>query len=64
TSGLISKRMRWVMKYKCAIKIVEDESLGVVEARYYDKTGFKLTSDTVMFDNDLEDIEKESADTL
>ncbi|MFI3262750.1 MAG: Rne/Rng family ribonuclease, partial [Rikenellaceae bacterium] len=39
TSGLISKRMRWVMKYKCAIKIVEDESLGVVEARYYDKTG-------------------------
>lgn len=57
-SGIISLRLRWMFKHRCIIKIVENESIGIVEARYYDKTGFQLTSDTVIFDNDLEDIDK------
>lgn len=54
-NGLFSLRLRWMIKYQCAIKIIADDSIGVVEVRYYDKSGYQLTSETVIFDNNLED---------
>lgn len=52
--GLFSLRMRWMIKYRCYLNIVADDSIGFIEARYYDKTGYPLAAGTVIFDNDLE----------
>ena len=35
--GIISLRMRWAMKYRCTIRIVSDQSIGIVETKFFDK---------------------------
>lgn len=37
TKGLFSKRIKWMLKFNCFIKIEANESIGYVDARYYDK---------------------------
>lgn len=40
--GLLSLRRRWQWHYKATIHIVADQSVGMVEVRYYDKQGKDL----------------------
>lgn len=54
TKGLFSIKLRWMIKHKCYLRVVADDSIGFVEAKYYDKSGYPLVSNTVIFDNDLE----------
>ena len=41
-SGLVSLRMKWVMRYKAWISIHTDQSLGIVDVRYLDRKGHNL----------------------
>ena len=40
--GLLSIRRRWMMKYRCNIKITSDQSLGFVETKILDRKGREL----------------------
>ena len=40
--GLLSLRLRWCLRYRCCIKITEDQSVGIVETRYLDQNGRNL----------------------
>ena len=40
--GLISLRMRWMMRYKVWLRVVADQSLGMVDVRYLDRSGALL----------------------
>ncbi|MBQ5785363.1 MAG: Rne/Rng family ribonuclease [Alistipes sp.] len=40
--GLFSLRLRWMLRYKVWIKIVADQSLGMVDVRYMDRNGAAL----------------------
>lgn len=40
--GIWSLRRRWEWKYKVRLKIVADQSVGIVDVRYYDKNGKDL----------------------
>lgn len=42
TRGLWSLRRRWEWKYKTRIKIVEDQSTGMIDVHYHDKKGNDL----------------------
>lgn len=42
SKGLISKRMRWSMKYKTAIKIVPNDSMGMIDYQIFSPNGDKL----------------------
>lgn len=42
TRGLISIRMRWTWKYRCVVRIVSDQSTGLVETKFYGKDGREL----------------------
>lgn len=42
TRGLWSLRRRWEWKYKTRIKVVEDQSTGIIEVHYHDKKGNDL----------------------
>jgi len=35
--GFISLRMRWAMKYHCTIRIISDQSIGIVETKFFDR---------------------------
>ena len=37
--GLVSKRLRWIFKYKLRIKITSDQSVGMIDVSYLDKKG-------------------------
>ena len=37
--GFWSLRRRWSWRYKARIKVVADESVGMIEVRYEDKEG-------------------------
>lgn len=37
TRGLISLRRRWEWKYKTRIKVVEDQSTGIIDVHYHDR---------------------------
>ncbi len=41
-AGLVSIRTKWMMKYKCRIKIIPDMSMGYIEARFFDRNGEEL----------------------
>ncbi|MCH5331321.1 MAG: Rne/Rng family ribonuclease [Alistipes sp.] len=41
--GLISLRMKWMMRYKMRIKIHVDRSLGIIDVRYIDSKGRNLS---------------------
>ncbi|MFC2137530.1 ribonuclease E/G [Bacteroidota bacterium] len=43
--GLISKRFRWVMKFKTGIKIISKSSLGFLEYHFYNQKGKKLITE-------------------
>ena len=43
--GLWSLRRRWMWKYKIQLKIVADQSGGIVDVHYYDKEGKDLYKD-------------------
>ena len=43
--GLWSLRMRWMFKYKMRIKIVSDQSVGMIDVSYLDKEGRSLLQD-------------------
>ena len=45
--GLWSLRRRWEWKYKARIRVVEDQSIGIIEVHYHDRK-----------DNDLININK------
>jgi ribonuclease G len=34
--GFPSRRMLWMMKYRCRISIVSDQSTGFIETKYFD----------------------------
>ncbi len=40
--GLFSLRRRWALKYKCQIKVSTDQSMGILDVGYYDKSGKSL----------------------
>ena len=40
--GFFSLRLRWMLRYKVWIKIVADQSLGMVDVRYMDRNGSAL----------------------
>ena len=37
TRGLFSLRRRWEWKYKTTIKVVEDQSTGIIDVHYHDR---------------------------
>ena len=43
--GLWSLRMRWMFKYKMRIKVVSDQSVGMIDVSYLDKEGRSLLQD-------------------
>ncbi len=63
TKGLFSMRLKWMLKYKCVIKIHPDESVGYVEAFYYDRDGVRLTQENTLYETvALDDSESEEED--
>jgi ribonuclease G len=40
--GVLSLRLRWMLKYKMRIKITADQSVGMVDVSYLDKSGKSL----------------------
>ena len=40
--GVFSLRLRWMLRYKVWLKIVADQSLGMVDVRYMDRNGAAL----------------------
>ena len=40
--GLVSKRLRWMMKYRCWIKVTTDQSTGFIETRFFDRQDNEL----------------------
>lgn len=42
TKGLISKRLRWIFKYKTFIKLSSNQSVGMVDVKYLDRRGESL----------------------
>ncbi|MCL2560694.1 MAG: Rne/Rng family ribonuclease [Rikenellaceae bacterium] len=40
--GFPSRRLRWMMKYRCRIRITTDQSTGLVETRFFDRENREL----------------------
>jgi ribonuclease G len=40
--GLISLRLRWMMRYKVWVKVIADQSQGMVDVKYLDRSGALL----------------------
>ncbi len=40
--GLISKRVKWCWKYKCRIKIIADQGMGIIDVDYLDASGKRV----------------------
>ncbi|MFI3277241.1 MAG: Rne/Rng family ribonuclease [Rikenellaceae bacterium] len=40
--GLLSLRRRWAWKYGCKIEVIVDQSIGIVDIGYFDKSGRNL----------------------
>ncbi len=58
TRGFISIRVKWMMKYRCYIKIEPSESIGYVDAKYYSNGNQLLTN--VSTSDYEEDVEEQS----
>jgi ribonuclease G len=41
--GFPSRRMKWMLKYHCRIKIISDQSTGIVETKFFDKADNELS---------------------
>jgi ribonuclease G len=46
TEGIISRRLRWIFKYKLHITITTDQSIGMIDVSYLDKKGESLLSNS------------------
>jgi ribonuclease G len=42
TQGLPSLRLRWMWRYKCVVRVLSDQAVGVAEAKIYDIKGREL----------------------
>ncbi len=62
TRGIISHRLKMMFKYRCYIKIVPNESMGFVNARYFDSSGSELCSHS-LFDNEIDIDQYQEIDT-
>ncbi len=40
--GFISQRRRWCWKYKCKIRVISDQSIGMIDVEYLDRAGKRL----------------------
>ena len=59
--GLFSIRNKMMLKYKCYIKLIADESMGYIDARFYDKNDCMLTSESLdEYEIDIENQNDES----
>ena len=38
-AGFLSLRRRWAWRYKISLKVVADQSLGMIDVRFLDKSG-------------------------
>lgn len=56
TKGLVSLRTKWMFKYKCVIHIVSSESVGYVDAKYYDSNKHILSTQSITdYEVDMEE---------
>lgn len=39
TKGLISRRLKWMLKYRAMIKIIPSDSLGIIDYKFYNTLG-------------------------
>ena len=46
TKGLYSKQMQWYAKYRTWVKLVKDSSLGIVNFKFYNKSGDEIEVST------------------
>ncbi len=54
--GFISKRVKWMFKYRCNIVIVPSESMGYVDAKYYSSSNQILTQNSISdYEADIEE---------
>ena len=55
--GLLSRRLKLMWKHKIKLKIQSNESIGYIDAKYYDKEGtlLSLDMDNIVIDNANED---------
>jgi ribonuclease G len=44
--GLLSRKLRWIFKYKLHIKITTDQSIGMIDVSYLDKKGESLLTNS------------------
>ena len=59
--GLVSIKTKWMLKYKCRIKLVADDSFGYVDAKYYDKDNCLLSSPSIYdYEIDEDSLKNES----
>ena len=42
--GLFSQAFKWMWAFKCYLRVLPDESVGYVDAKYYDKSGVELST--------------------
>lgn len=56
TKGIISLRIKWMLRYKCYIVIVASESVGYVDAKYYGRDN-RIISKQSLSDHEI-DIEE------
>jgi ribonuclease G len=42
SQGFWSIRRRWQWRYKCRIKLLVDQSIGIAETKFYDKKGREI----------------------
>lgn len=48
TKGLYSKQVQWYRKYKTWVKIVKDTSLGIVDFKFFNKSGEQIELSSTM----------------
>ena len=41
-SGLVSRRLKWMLKYRCRIKLMPNQAIGIIETKFLDKKGREL----------------------
>lgn len=46
--GFFSLALKWSLRYKCIIKVKPDESIGYVDAKYFDKLGSEIPSEDLL----------------
>ena len=65
TKGLISLRMKWMLKYRCYIVIIASESIGYVDAKYYSRSNNIISKESISdYEVDIEESRKQDDSTL